>query len=191
MKNDFVVDDGTNFGTWGDPTSQYMYSGVMVEGVLPYVNFTGHVGDFGGANGLLRKFIQNKVTTIDMDPTKKPDIVDDITQHHLPYDTAFCRYVTHYLTDKQVIDFTHDVNADTLIMVEFTNEDLISKYQNSVNETKNFRTYDQLRALLPDEQTTLVFSRHYVVTPDFYVNRLGLHGAVAHLETVNVFAITK
>lgn len=186
------VDQGTAFGTWPDPVSRYMYHGVMEAlGKSKFLDMlTGHVGDFGGANGLLKQYISNKVTTIDQDESKQPDIVDNILFHTDYYETAFTRYVAHYLSDKELLMFLRNVNADKLFMLEFTNEggDLRSKYKNSIGEVKHFRTQSQLMALLP-AGTRCLTSFTYTVDSAFYENRLGISGAVPHTETVGFYQV--
>lgn len=183
------VDEGTRFGTWGDPTSRFMYRDSLAH-ILPLAALVGHVGDFGGANGLLKAHVPN-VTTIDSDPSKHPDIVDNILTHDAPYDTAWARYVMHYLTDQEVIQFVDNVNAPRLIIVQFTNnESLRVKYANSVNETKYFRTSAQMRELLPSK-TKVLWSMAYAVCPEFYQNRLGMENAKPHGEMLRVYEVTK
>lgn len=182
------VDQGTAFGTWGDPTSRFMYEDSL-KPILELVKLEGRVGDFGGANGLLKQHVPN-VRTIDSDPSKNPDIVDDILYHGDYYDVAWCRYVMHYLNDQQVMQFVATVNAPRLIIVQFTNEDLRAKYANSINEYKYFRTASQMRALLPDDTVELA-SYSYTVGEDFYLNRLGLTHATAHAETLKVYEVVR
>lgn len=191
--NKLSVDQGTAFGTWSDDTSRFMYEASLPP-ILEALQLSGHVGDFGGANGLLTKHLVSDypctVTTIDSDPTKKPDIVDDILFHDKPYDVAWCRYVLHYLTDQEVIRFIDKVNAPRIIVVQFCNEDLRVKYRNSFNEVKHFRTLSQTAALLGGD-AVLVGTGEYLVTSEFYKNRLGLDGAEEHEETLAVFEIRR
>lgn len=182
------VDDGARFGTWGDPTSRFMYEASLAT-ILPLAALVGRVGDFGGANGLLKAHVPN-VRTIDSDASKQPDIVDDILQHRDRYDTAWCRYVMHYLTDKEVIRFVDNVNAPRLVLVQFVNDDLRAKYANSAYETKHFRTGEQMRALLP-AGTRELWSCTYEVCAEFYKNRLGLDNATPHAETIKVYEVIK
>ena len=189
------VDQGQDFGKWGDKTSRFMYE-TSLDLILPQLNLQGHIGDFGGANGLLRSHSPDlHVTTIDSDASKCPDIVDNILSHDAPYDVAWCRYVLHYLTDQEVIQFIDRVNAPRVIVVQFTNEDLRVKYANSANETKHFRTFRQTEVLLGGGRfgpsVNLVTGYDYQVTPEFYKNRLGLEGATAHSEILAVFDIRK
>lgn len=183
----FAVDQGKDFGTWGDPVSRFMYE-TSLPPILNAANLMGHVGDFGGANGLLKEYVPNKVTTIDIDPSKEPDVVADILTHRDRYDTAWCRYVMHYLTDQQVLQFLATVNARRLILVQFANNDLRSKYANSVGEVKYFRTMQQMNALLP-HRSRVLWHRAYDVTPEFYKNRLGLDGACAHTEHLLAYEV--
>lgn len=185
------VDQGTAFGTWADPVSRFMYHEFLDSLVRnDIIKFEGTVGDFGGANGLLKKYIpDHHVTTIDIDASKKPDVVADILQHDDYYGTAFTRYVMHYLTDLEVIRFVNLVNAGKLLMIEFTNEDLRTKYVNSVEEVKYFRTRSQLEALLGGG-AKLLHSESYTVDAQFYHNRLGTPHGVPHEETVNLYEVS-
>lgn len=184
----YDIDQGAAFGTWSDPVSRFMYQDSMPP-ILTAAKLTGHVGDFGGANGLLKAFYPN-VTTIDTDDTKGPDIVDDILNHRGSYDTGWCRYVLHYLSDREVIRFLDYVKVPRMIVVQFVNDedDLRLKYANSYGEKKFFRTGTQLRALLP-RKNRLIFSRPYRVTPEFYRNRLKLDNAVEHGERLEAYEI--
>lgn len=190
MTNNFAVDQGESFGTWEDETSRFMYD-TSLTAILAGVHMEGHIGDFGGANGLLKRRLPNsRVTTIDIDPSKNPDIVDDILTHSEPYDIAWCRYVMHYLTDQQVIHFIDNVNAPRIVLVQFANPDLRVKYANSRNETKYFRTGEQLESLLPSG-IELVGATEYMVTAEFYKNRLGLEDAQPHTEHLLVYDIRR
>ena len=187
MQKVFSVDSGRDFGTWTDPTSRFMYQDSLAD-ILPHIPIREgqRIADFGGANGLLKQHIPD-LTTIDCDPSKEPDIVDDILQHRERYELGICRYVLHYLTDQQVIDFLDNVNVGSLFVIQFTNPDLRSKYANSVNEQKYFRTPEQLAALMPEGSVKL-HSVEYTVTREFYQNRLGFDGT-PHSETLELHRI--
>lgn len=182
----FEVDQGVDFGKWGDATSQFMYN-ESLDLILPLVRLHGSVGDFGGANGILKNY-HYPVTTIDVDASKAPDVVDDILTHTGEYDIAWARYVMHYLTDQQVMQFLDNVRAPRIIIVQFVNDDLHTKYRNSVGETKYFRTGEQMKALLPSAARE-VMSLSYHVSASFYANRLGLKDATPHGETIKVYEI--
>lgn len=182
----FEADQGTAFGKWGDPVSRYMYERSLYQ-ILPVVNMQGRIGDFGGANGLLKDHVSN-VTTVDTDASKNPDVVADILDYPEFFDTVWCRYVLHYLTDQQVIKFVDNVNTDRLIIVQFVNDDLRGKYAASDNETKYFRTQEQLEALLP-KHSKLLWQQGYTVTSDFYANRLKKFDAKTHSERLCVYEV--
>lgn len=188
----FEVDQGTAFGRWGDPVSQFMYEESLRD-MLPRMQLDGlKVGDYGGANGILKDVVGN-VTTIDIDARKGPDIVDDILLHTGKYDVAFCRYVMHYLSDQQVIAFVENAlrYCDRLYLVQFTNDgtDLRAKYATSKGEGgKYFRTQSQLESLLPVNAKRL-YSASYAVGPEFYCNRLGLVTDIRHEETVRLYEV--
>ena len=102
----YKIDQGTNFGTWEDTTSKLLYDDAM-PAMLNGINIKGKVLDYGGANGLLKKYIPNSLS-IDIDPTKKPDIVGDIKTYNPNCDLVVMRYLLHYLNDKEVNNlFTH------------------------------------------------------------------------------------
>mgnify|MGYP000660474315 CR=1 FL=1 len=195
--NNSAVDQGENFGKWKDNTSKFMYD-TSLRTILPAVRLAGHVGDFGGGNGLLEQHLRKldrcsvtRVTAVDIDEAKKPDVVADITTHARWYDVVWCRYVMHYLTDRQVMQMIDNANTDRVIVVQFTNECLRTKYGNSDNETKHFRTARQLESLLPAHGTTKLLSTSYLVCKDFYKNRLGIDHAIPHTEQLNVYEIIK
>ena len=182
-------DQGVDFGTWGDYVSQFVYEDSLNK-FLPQLKIKGTVADYGGANGLLKKHLPH-VTTIDVDETKQPDVVGDILTHTGYYDVGFCRYVMHYLTDREVIAFVNHAkrHVSRLLIVQFTNRNLRAKYANSQNETgKHFRTAGQLSALFP-QTAKEVYCEEYFVGPEFYVNRLGLEDAVPHYETLRVYEV--
>lgn len=179
-------DQGTSFGTWTDPVSRFMYEESLRE-YLPLMDLRGRVVDYGGANGLFKKVVPQAVT-VDNDPSKNPDVVDDILTHGQNYDAGFCRFVLHYLTDQQVIQFVSRANVNRLYVSQFVNQDLRGKYANSRGEgTKYFRTFEQTKALLgPCEE---LWRSSYQVGHDFYLNRLGIEGAVAHEEEIVLFKV--
>ena len=69
-------DQGEKFGKWSDSVSRLMYE-TSTPVFLDMVDTSGRVCDMGGGNGLLKPYISN-LLTVDHDPAKKPDIVDDI-----------------------------------------------------------------------------------------------------------------
>src|SRR5690606_29386581 len=106
--------------------------------------------DLGGGNGLSREWF-DQVTTVDIDPTKAPDVEADILTYTppVPPTRVLMRYVLHYLTDSQVIDLLDHIAGycGELVVIQFVNDDLAAKQANSVNETKVFRTETHLRSL--------------------------------------------
>lgn len=182
------VDAGINFGKWGDPTSRFLYEESMFD-ILPRIQFFGTVADYGGGNGLLKNYVPGLIT-IDKDVEKKPDIVDDILTHSNPYDIVVLRYVLHYLTDYEVLALMQKLlsnGVQKVLIIQFTNEDLISKYKCSINEKKYFRTLSQLKALLNNQHP--FYTKEYEVDPDFYQNRLGITIDFSHEEQLNAFYV--
>lgn len=184
------VDAGTAFGTWTDETSQLMYTNAM-PALLTGVNTRGKVLDLGGGNGLLRRWF-DRLTTVDSDPDKQPDVLADITtyQPNVPYNLVVLRYVLHYLPDKQAARTLARIaqwHTGPLLVVQFvapTTADLEAKYANSVNETKWFRTEPQLRALLGPWEPVHRVAVEYDVVPEFYANRLAHPNPTGHPERV-------
>ncbi len=184
QKNSRVEDQGLRFGGWPDPVSQFMYHDSLVE-ILGLVKITGRVGDLGGGNGILKKYLP-RVTTIDCDATKRPDVLADILEHDVtPYDWLVVRYVLHYLNDYDVIKLFDGLVGRRVLVIQFVNEDLRSKYRNSVNETKYFRTENQLTKLI--SPVTEIYSTDYLVDAEFYKNRLGNSSGFAHNETIKAY----
>lgn len=188
QKSTFKIDDGLQFGTWEDKTSQFMYFDCMNE-ILSFVEIPLSVADYGGANGNLKKFIPNALS-IDIDETKNPDVVDNILTHEGNYDLIIIRYVLHYLTDYEICSlFEHlaKTHQGKILVIQFCNNDLKSKYRNSLNEHKYFRTESQMEALLP--QFKKIYSKQFFVDDKFYQNRLKINNAISHFETLNAYLI--
>lgn len=188
-----VVDQGVNFGKWGDPTSKLMYHDVM-ELALDGVDVTGRVADYGGANGMLKQWIPQALS-VDYDLTKNPDICDDIKTHCGEYDMIVMRYVLHYMDDDTVIGLLHNIasyHAGRLLIIQFVNEDLVSKYSNSIGEVKWFRDEADLRALL--ERAWTIDKRRstdYRVDAEFYRNRLQHPNPSSHDERIVIYELTR
>lgn len=197
------MDQGTRFGTWGDPTSDLMYRGAM-----PYLLRGLPIGctvyDLGGANGLSRMFLPDgaRVLTVDSDPTKSPDVVADILDwrpHNPdPRATVLLRYVLHYLDDGQLSQLMNHLaswHRGNTLLIQFFNEDTRAKIANSPDaDTKTFRSWLQTLPLLWPWGPTrgqLVNSLDYDVTPDFYANRAGTPGRFTHRETLIGASLTK
>lgn len=179
-------DQGEQFGQWKDTTSQNIYFD-SVKDILSLIEIPKRIADYGGANGILKQFLPN-IITIDIDPSKKPDIVDNILTHVNNYDLIIIRFVLHYLNDYEILElFNHlkTFHKGKILIIQFTNEDLKTKYYNSQNETKYFRTLDQLKKLLPECKT--IYQKQYTCSPEFYKNRLNIDNAIEHLEHLNAF----
>jgi len=183
---EYKEDQAEYFGKWKDSTSKFMYFDSTKE-ILEKIKVEGEIADYGGANGNLKTFLPNSIT-IDIDKTKNPDIVDNILTHKEKYDWVIIRYVLHYLTDKEVIQLFNSIKASNVLIIQFTNEDLKIKYQNSKNETKHFRTRTQLESLLPKGKSS-VYRKMFNCTEEFYKNRLGFDNAVEHIETLNAYYV--
>jgi hypothetical protein len=183
---EYKEDQAENFGKWKDKTSKFMYFDSTKE-ILEKIEVKGEIADYGGANGNLKTFLPNSIT-IDIDKTKNPDIVDNILTHEEKYDWVIIRYVLHYLTDKEVIQLFNNIKTSNVLVIQFTNENLKTKYQNSINEVKYFRTKTQLESLLPKGKSS-VYRKLFNCTSEFYKNRLGLEDAQEHIESLNAYYI--
>ena len=178
-------DKAQEFGTWEDPVSKFLYDS-STKDILKKIGIPNNVGDYGGGNGLLKQHIPHS-TSIDIDKTKNPDIVENILKHSKHYDLVVLRYVLHCLTDSEVLELFDVLNCTHVLVIQFVNEDLKSKYFNSVNECKYFRTNRQLKALLPNKIQT-IYSKNYKVDGEFYENRLEKDwNYKAHSETLKAY----
>jgi hypothetical protein len=128
------------------------------------------------------------VTTVDKDVNKKPDILDNILTHKNYYDLVILRYVLHYLNDYEVIKLFKNINAKNILIIQFINEDLRSKYLNSKNELKYFRNEQHLMQLIPVKNKK-IYSKEYLVTKEYYINRIGIGKYIKHEETLNAYYI--
>jgi hypothetical protein len=178
----YKEDNGVNFGKWTDKVSKFMYFD-STKDILSKIQIPGVVADYGGANGNLKTFIPHAIS-IDIDGSKQPDIIDDILTHVGNYELIVVRYVLHYLNDYEVLQLFKTIKSNALI-IQFTNEDLKSKYQNSQNEFKYFRTARQLKKLLPNCKE--IYSKKYTIGSSFYKNRLNIDNAVTHKETLKAY----
>lgn len=181
-------DQGTNFGKWDDSTSRLIYYDSMKQ-ILDLMDNRGYlqgverIADYGGANGIMKEFIPG-IITIDIDSSKNPDIVDDILVHSGEYDLIIIRYVLHYLNDYEVIQLFNHIESfhkGKVLIVQFVNDELKEKYQNSKNELKYFRTLNQMKALLPRGEKVL-YNGDYLCSSQFYKNRLNIDNAIPHSE---------
>lgn len=188
QKTTYKEDQGDSFGTWTDPVSRFMYVESTAR-IIERITVPKTVADYGGANGLLKAFIPHAIS-IDIDPSKSPDICDNILTHKGQYELVVVRYVLHYLTDRQVINLFANMASNKVgqvLVIQFVNNDLRSKYKCSQNEVKYFRTEQQTQALLPP--CLEVYTADYDVTPEFYANRLGIHVATGHCETIKAYSV--
>tara|TARA_R110000751_G_scaffold73709_2_gene149116 strand:+ start:28165 stop:28746 length:582 start_codon:yes stop_codon:yes gene_type:complete len=185
----YKEDQGKAFGKWTDKISRYIYFDSL-ELILSDITIPDNVADYGGANGNIKEFIPQAIT-IDIDSSKDPDINADILEYKGEHKLIIIRYVLHYLNDYEVIKlFKHikSYHKGEILIIQFCNNDLISKYENSKNEFKYFRTEYQLEQLIPKE-SNLIFKEDIEITKDFYKNRLNLSGAKSHEETINAYLI--
>lgn len=191
-KNTYNEDQGLQFGQWTDDVSRLMYRDVMPLAVSQ-IDFTGSVADYGGANGIVKDYIPQAVS-IDIDESKQPDIVDDITTHQGNYDIVLARYVLHYLDDEQVRQMA-SIIQNRLVVIQFTNEanDLAIKRQisDSNEAQKHFRTKDELYSLFTDFTVRKALQLEYTVTPEFYKNRLQIDTELSHQEQIQIIEMEK
>ena len=184
----YKEDKGRDFGKWSDQTSKLIYFDSIKE-ILAKIDTSGKVADYGGANGILKQFIPN-IITIDIDGSKNPDIQDDILTHQGNYDLIIIRFVLHYLNDYQVLQLFKNIqkyHSGKILLIQFTNEDLKLKYENSKNEFKYFRCRQQLEKLLPDFEN--IYNIEYTCDKEFYLNRLGINNGMKHSENINAYLI--
>ena len=187
QKQTYKIDQGENFGKWSDNTSKFLYQSSILE-ILNKIELPKKIADFGGGNGLLKEIVPS-IITIDIDKTKKPDIVDNILTHKGKYDLIIIRYVLHYLNDYELIQLFNNIKSfhkGKLLIIQFCNNDLISKYFNSKNEIKYFRTENQTESLIP-KGFKKIFSMNYICSKEFYKNRLQNENAIEHSEILNAY----
>ena len=180
----YKEDQGTNFGKWNDSISRFLYQDSTKE-ILSKITIPNLVADYGGANGNLKQFIPNAIS-IDIDKTKRPDVVDDILNHSKYYDLVIIRFVLHYLNDYEILKLFNVIKARNILIIQFENNDLKSKYFNSQNEFKYFRTSHQLKQLLPIKSKE-IYSKTYELGNEFYKNRLGKGIYKTHDETLKAY----
>lgn len=188
-------DQGVKFGTWPDPTAQLMYHDIMPL-ALSGIDTAGRVADYGGANGLLKRFIPHAIT-VDYDETKSPTICDDILRHRGTYDLIVMRYVLHYMNNEDVRRlFRHlgSFHKGRILLIQFVNDDdsLLDKLHNSVGETKWFRGEGELRRLIVGPwQIASRKAVDYRVGADFYRWRLDHPNPCPHDETVVIYELER
>jgi len=179
-------DQGINFGKWDNDTANFIYSKSTKE-ILNLITIPEKVADYGGANGNLKQFIPQAIS-VDVDQTKKPDILDNILTHVGEYDLIVIRYVLHYLNDYEVINLFQHIkkfHIGKILIIQFCNNNLKIKYKNSQNEFKYFRTETQLEALLFNVDK--IYTSEYLCTSQFYKDRLNINNAISHIETLNAY----
>jgi len=184
----YKEDNGTNFGKWSDNTSKLMYYD-SVKDILSKIDTKGKIADYGGANGILKEFIPN-IISVDIDASKKPDILDNILTHKGNYELIIIRFVLHYLNDYEILQLFENIkeyHKGKILIIQFTNEDLKSKYFNSKNEFKYFRTKVQLEKLLPVFKH--IYAIEYNCTREFYKNRLNIYNGIEHKEEINAYLL--
>lgn len=184
QKRIYKADQSEKFGTWNDSISKFLYFDSTKE-ILKKIQIPKNVADYGGANGNIKRIIPNAIS-IDIDESKKPDILADIITHKKKYDLVIIRFVLHYLNDYQFLQLFDNIKSKKILIIQFINDDLKSKYQNSQNEHKYFRTTKQLEALLPNNYSK-IYSKKYEVDENFYINRLGTGYYKKHDEILNAY----
>tara|TARA_R110002167_G_scaffold85002_1_gene230793 strand:+ start:796 stop:1368 length:573 start_codon:yes stop_codon:yes gene_type:complete len=185
----YKEDKGLNFGKWNDYISKLMYYTTTNE-ILNKISIPKKVADYGGANGNLKTFIPHAIT-IDIDESKKPDVLDNIITHSKKYDLVVIRFVLHYLNDYEVLELFRNIKSKNILVIQFENNDLKSKYFNSQNEgIKYFRTSKQLQKLLP-KNSKKIYQKKYVLDKDFYLNRLGKGLYKKHKEQITAYHLCK
>lgn len=190
MSKTYDLDQGKNFGTWGDRVSKLMYQDS--NSLFDKIDFEGKkVADFGGANGLLGKALNiDDYTVVDIDKNKadsKHFINDSILTHKGDYDIIIIRYVLHYLSDEEVTRLIENIKSfhkGELIILQFTNdgEDMDKKvgvsamFEQPTDGKKYFRTNNELLDLLSPIRDNLIENKdlHFEITEEFYNNRFGL-----------------
>lgn len=182
----FIEDKGLEFGEWDDNTSKLMYY-LSTPLFLSMVNTCGKVYDLGGGNGIIKKFISHAIT-VDIDESKKPDILEDIRAFVVPDDCnlVIIRYVFHYLTDNEIKQLISNIKCPCLI-IQFVNNSQHSLFikkeiARQAGENKYFRTEPDLFGLLPYPKNKLTIA--YRVDPEFYLNRLNVIVGESHDEEI-------
>lgn len=196
QKRIYELDKGNAFGHWNDPVSKLMYIDSIELSFKGIKTSELSVADYGGANGILRDYLDcKKYICIDIDSSKDCDIHENILTHTGHYNLIVIRYVLHYLTDEEITQLLEHITSfhhGDILIIQFTNEsdDLrikkeISKEVEQGVEQKYFRTFSQLLSLFGERNIKYVTQLSYTVTPEFYKNRLGIDTKLSHKEQIN------
>ena len=189
----YNIDEGKKFGTWNDSISKLMYFDCMDKFLID-IDTSGRVADYGGANGNLKQFIPNSIS-IDIDSSKNPDLIDNILVHEGNYNLIVIRYVLHYLDENQRNELFEHLrtfhSGKRVLIIQFVNDgkDFNVKRNNSINETKYFLTSETLQKTIESFKTLKNDEITYMVTKEFYRNRLNNHNAEEHSETIKSILI--
>lgn len=200
----YDLDQGKDFGTWGDKVSRLMYQDS--NSMFNCVDFEDkRVADFGGGNGLLGKALGlSNYVVVDIDSNKKDTenfINDSILTHKGEYDVIIIRYVLHYLSDDEVSTLIQNIKSfhkGELIILQFTNEgeDLVKKrevsatFEQPTDGKKYFRNLEDLNDLLSPLREDLDLRKQmtFTITEEFYNNRFGLNiSDVSHDEQLQFY----
>ena len=125
----------------------------------------------------------------------KENVLDNILSHVGKYDLIVIRYVLHYLTEEQRNELFEHLRTfhrgKPVLIIQFVNDgkDFEIKRKNSINETKYFLTTETLQETIKSFKTLKNDEISYIVTKDFYRNRLNNHNAEEHSETIHSFLI--
>ena len=147
----FLQVGGLCLGGRSEPSAASHPVFYSIKKILEKISIPDNVADYGGANGILKDHIPG-IISIDIDPSKNPDIEADILKYKGDHDLIIIRFVLHYLNDYEIIKLFDHINSyhkGEILIIQFCNNDLRSKYYNSRNEFKYFRTEDQMENLLP------------------------------------------
>ena len=185
-------DQGDAFGRWPNKTARLMYHDIMPL-ALNGIDTTGRVVDLGGANGLRKEWIP-QVVTVDYDESKSPDIVEDICTHVGEYDLAILRYVLHYMPDVVALDLLRHIreyHKGRLLVIQFVNDDYVSKAANSIGEVKWFRNTVDTVNLFATAGWRVASAKavDYIVDADFYRERLNHPNPSSHVETILILEL--
>ena len=179
------IDGGEGFGKWSDAISKLIYFDCMPYFLKDLKQYKS-VADLGGGNGNLKRFIPD-AKTIDIDITKKPDVLADITEYKGEHDLLVIRYVLHYLDKAGVEKLLANIKSyhkGKVLLIQFVNDngDIDIKRINSINENKHFLMTRDLFGYIKAFNILDVKYIEYRVTKEFYINRLKNSNAIEHNE---------